>query len=84
MTVDWQSNADDRIATAENQYLQFKAWQSDNPVDNCWCLDIWQNADQEPIKVCALQSLKAVGEFVRGFLKDSNFRKTCEKRSMAS
>ena len=84
MTVYWQSNTDDRISTTENHTLKFKAWQSDNPVDNGWCLNIWQNAAEAPIKICALQSLNAVGEFVAGFLKQSNFRKTCERIPMAS
>ena len=74
MTAEWQRNADDRIETTKNHDPQFKVWQSHDPADNFWNLYIWQNADQEPIRVLGLQSPEAVEKFVRGFLKDSDYR----------
>ncbi len=78
MTVEWQRTADDRLETVENRYPQFKAWQSDNPANNCWLLNIRLSADREPIKIRELQSPEAVEEFVAGFLRDASPRETHE------
>ena len=69
MAVEWQRNAEDQLGAADSHYPQFEAWQTDNPVDNCWCLSIKRSADQKPIKVRDLQSPETVEKFVRGFLQ---------------
>jgi hypothetical protein len=69
MTLEWQWNANGWIGTTEINYPQFEAWQSEDSVDNCWCLNIKQKADQEPIKVGEFRSSLAIEEFVEGFLK---------------
>ncbi len=70
MIAEWQRNADDRMETTENHDPQFKIWQTDDPVDNFWNLDIWRNANQEAIRVCGLQSPEDAEKFVIGFLRD--------------
>jgi len=69
MTIEWQRNSDYWIGTTEVTYPRFEAWQSNNAVGSCWCLNIRRSAGREPIKVRALQSSTAVVEFVEGFLK---------------
>ena len=71
MGIAWQRNADSWIGTAKGNYPQFEAWQSDDPVYSCWCLNIRLGADQEPIKVGDFRSPDAVAAFVQGFLKAS-------------
>lgn len=69
MAITWQRNADNWIGTTKSNYPQFEAWQADCPADNCWCLKIKLNADQEPIKVGEFQGPDAIEDFVAGFLK---------------
>jgi hypothetical protein len=67
MITECQRNADYWTGTEEIDYPHFDAWQSDNPADNCWCLNISLSADQEPIEVRGLHSPRAVEEFAAGF-----------------
>lgn len=71
MTIEWQRNPDNWIGTTEINYPRFEAWQSDNPVNNCWCLNVTRSAGQEPIRVRELPSSRAVETFVEGFMKNS-------------
>jgi len=69
MAIAWQRNANGWIGTTGINYPRFEAWQSEESVDNCWCLNIKQNPGQEPIEVGAFQSSLAIEEFVEGYLQ---------------
>jgi hypothetical protein len=78
MTAKWRWNAKDLAETTETDYPRFEAWQPDDSKGNCWCLNIRQSADQDPIEIRELPSLGAVEKLVEGFLEESNSRKNCE------
>lgn len=72
MTTKWQPNADHWAGMEKIDYPHFDAWQSDNPTDTGWCLNIQLNAEQEPIEVRGLHSPEAVNECVKGVLRTSD------------
>ncbi len=70
MAIESVKRPDCWTGTTEITYPKFEAWQSNNDIDNCWCLDIIRRAGQEPITVLKLQSLGATVEFMKGFLEE--------------
>ena len=68
MAVELVKRPDCWTGTTEIAYPRFEAWQSNDDIDNCWCLNIRRSAGQEPITVRKLQSLGAAVEFIKGFL----------------
>jgi hypothetical protein len=76
MTAKRQRKAKNLTETTDTDYPRFEAWQPDDSRDDCWCLNIRQNADQAPIEIRELPSLRAVEKLIKGFLKDSDLRKT--------
>lgn len=79
MTAKRQRNAKDLTDTTDTDYPRFEAWQQDDSRDKHWCLNIRQSANQHPIEIRELPSLRAVEKLIEGFLEDSDPRKTCEK-----
>ena len=57
----------------EDGYPRFEAWRSNNPADNCWCLNITRVKYAKPIEVRGLQSLEAVKQFSEGALKGLDY-----------
>ena len=70
MAIKWQEKPDCWLGTTKTPYPRFEAWQSKNAVDNCWCLNIIQGTDQEPVEIREIQNSRAVAEFVEGFLEE--------------
>lgn len=68
-----QRSTDHWTGTEEIDYPHFDVWQSHNPADNCWCLNIKLSAEQEPIEVRGLHSLGAAEECVEGVLEASDY-----------
>ena len=61
---------DHSTGTTEITHPSFEVWQSNTPIDNCWCLNISQSPGQEPIAVRGLQNLRSTVEFIKGFLEE--------------
>ena len=72
MTARRQWNASGQPETKDTDYPRFEAWQRENKDDKYWCLNITQNAHQEPIEIRELPSLKAVEKLITGFLGDAD------------
>lgn len=79
MEIEWQRHGHNWIGTTAIGYPQFKAWQSDDPCDDHWCLEIRWSDDEEPIKIGALQSPEAVEEIAEGFLMELEQSEAAEK-----
>ena len=73
MAIKWQKTTDYWLGTAKAPYPRFEAWQSNDAVDNCWCLNNIRDAGQEPVQIREIQDSGALVEFVEGFLKEWNY-----------
>ncbi len=72
MAIKWQEKPDCWLGATDASYPRFEAWQSNDAADNCWCLNIIQGADQEPVEIREIQNAGALAEFVEGFLAEWN------------
>ena len=70
MAIKWQEKPDYWLAATKAPYPRFEAWQSNDAANSCWCLNITQGADQEPVEIRQIQSSRALAEFVEGFLAE--------------
>ncbi len=72
MAIKWQEKPGYWLGATKAPYPRFEARQSNDAVHNCWCLNITQGADQEPVEIREIQSSRALAEFVEGFLAEWN------------
>jgi hypothetical protein len=72
MAIKWQKTTDYWLGTTKAPYPRFEAWQSNDAVSNCWCLNVIRGAGQEPVEIRKIQNSRALADFVEGFLKEWN------------
>ncbi len=70
MAIKWHEKPDYWLGTTKTPYPRFEAWQSNDTVDNRWCLNVIQGADQEPVEIRGIQNSRALAGFVEGFLQE--------------
>jgi hypothetical protein len=72
MAIKWQEKPDYWLGATKAPYPRFEAWQSNDAVDNGWCLNIIRGADLEPVEIREIQNSRALAAFAEGFLEEWN------------